>query len=68
MDEAKSGPCRLGLGQQAAHGRGTCRVPSAAGGLAAARQQLAFAHALMPSPRIMVPDEPIAALAPSLVG
>ena len=33
-----------------------------------ARQQLAFARALMPSPRIMVLDEPTAALAPSLVG
>ena len=32
------------------------------------RQQLAFARALMPSPRIMVLDEPTAALAPSLVG
>lgn len=31
------------------------------------RQQLAFARALMPSPRIMVLDEPTAALAPSLV-
>ena len=32
------------------------------------RQQLAFARALMPAPRIMVLDEPTAALAPSLVG
>ena len=32
------------------------------------RQQLAFARALMPSPRIMVLDEPTAALSPSLVG
>lgn len=31
------------------------------------RQQLAFARALMPSPHIMVLDEPTAALAPSLV-
>lgn len=31
------------------------------------RQQLAFARALMPSPRVMVLDEPTAALAPSLV-
>ncbi|MDB5893688.1 MAG: Monosaccharide-transporting ATPase [Rhodoferax sp.] len=31
------------------------------------RQQLAFARALMPSPRIMVLDEPTAALAPTLV-
>lgn len=32
------------------------------------RQQLAFARALMPSPRVMVLDEPTAALAPGLVG
>lgn len=31
------------------------------------RQQLAFARALMPSPRVMVLDEPTAALAPALV-
>lgn len=31
------------------------------------RQQLAFARALMPSPKVMVLDEPTAALAPSLV-
>ncbi|WP_347485159.1 ABC transporter ATP-binding protein [Vandammella animalimorsus] len=31
------------------------------------RQQLAFARALMPAPRVMVLDEPTAALAPSLV-
>jgi len=31
------------------------------------RQQLAFARALMPSPKVMVLDEPTAALAPALV-
>ncbi|MDP9899994.1 ABC transporter ATP-binding protein [Variovorax ginsengisoli] len=45
------------------------RLPQSAGDLSGGeRQQLAFARALMPSPRIMVLDEPTAALAPSLVG
>ena len=45
------------------------RLPQPASNLSGGeRQQLAFARALMPSPRIMVLDEPTAALAPSLVG
>lgn len=45
------------------------RLSQPAGNLSGGeRQQLAFARALMPSPRVMVLDEPTAALAPSLVG
>ena len=46
----------------------TGRLSQHAGNLSGGeRQQLAFARALMPSPRIMVLDEPTAALAPALV-
>lgn len=45
------------------------RLSQPAGNLSGGeRQQLAFARALMPSPRIMVLDEPTAALSPGLVG